>query len=186
MSLLVARCCCLAVVLTITLYLCLRETSLAREVLPYPRGGNRKQAACTQRVQGSAIQRSKITTMAEPQQEHERPSDATEFFSQLGDMADADAIASNSQRLNTLAAWAPTVSSIVGDGWIRRHGGRYRIYQYTHSGAILYSPSVSRCRASIRSSLSALYFDVASVSVCCFDPLVFVPSRRAPLYLFGR
>ena len=107
MSLLVARCCCLAVVLTITLYLCLRETSLAREVLPYPRGGNRKQAACTQRVQGSAIQRSKITTMAEPQQEHQRPADATEFFSQLGDMEDAGAIA-NSQRLNTLAAWAPT------------------------------------------------------------------------------
>ena len=45
--------------------------------------------------------------MAEPQQEYERPSDATEFFSQLGDMTDADAIA-NSQRLDTLEAWAPT------------------------------------------------------------------------------
>ena len=105
MSLLVARCCCLAVVLTITLYLCLRETSLAREVLPYPGGGNRKQAACTQRVQGSAIQRSGAKMAEQPQPQ--RPTDAAEFFSQLGDMGDAEAIA-NSQRLNTLAAWAPT------------------------------------------------------------------------------
>ena len=113
LSLLVARCRCLAVVLTITLYLCLRETSLAREVLLYPSGGNRKQAACTQRVQGSATQRSLRTTMAE-EQDVQRPADATEFFSQLGDMQDADAIA-NSQRLNTLAAWAPTEWMRVDD-----------------------------------------------------------------------
>ena len=106
MILLALRCCCLAVVLTITLYLCLREISLTRVVLPYPSGGNRKQAACTQRVQGSATQRSLRTTMVE-EQDVQRPADATEFFSQLGDMQDADAIA-NSQRLNTLAAWAPT------------------------------------------------------------------------------
>ena len=39
----------------ITLYLCLRETSLTRDELPYPSGGNRKQAASTTASTGTNI-----------------------------------------------------------------------------------------------------------------------------------
>ena len=110
------RCSCLAVVSwIITLYLCWREnlSTCARTttLAVSPKNSDRD----LQTVQEQETEKT-TDIMADENNDDikEPPRDATEFFSQVGDMGDAELVGA-AQHVNTMAAWRDTRWNAIED-----------------------------------------------------------------------